>query len=74
MRLPDWPKVSVIISTYNRPVMLKRALESVLAQDYDDFDVIVVDDCSPDQDAINEVGREMYDRFAARFVDRKSVV
>lgn len=42
----EWPKVSVIISTYKRPEMLRRALESCLKQTYDDFEVIVVDDGS----------------------------
>jgi glycosyltransferase involved in cell wall biosynthesis len=42
------PKVSVIIPTYNRLPMLKEAVESVLAQDFEDFELIVVDDGSTD--------------------------
>ena len=42
------PKVSVIIPTYNRLPMLKEAVESVLAQDFKDFELIVVDDGSTD--------------------------
>lgn len=42
----DWPKVSVIISTYNRPEMLQRALRSVLGQTFRDFEVVVIDDGS----------------------------
>lgn len=38
---------SVVIPTYNRPHLLQRALRSVLAQTYQDFEVIVSDDCSP---------------------------
>jgi glycosyltransferase involved in cell wall biosynthesis len=42
------PKVSVIIPTYNRLPMLKEAVNSVLAQDFEDFELIVVDDGSTD--------------------------
>lgn len=38
------PKVSVVISTYNRPESLKRAIESVQNQTYQDFEMIVVVD------------------------------
>lgn len=38
------PKVSVVIPTYNRPDLVSRAIDSVLAQSFQDFEVIVVDD------------------------------
>lgn len=39
-------RVSVIISTYNRAPLLKRAIKSVLEQSMADLELIVVDDCS----------------------------
>lgn len=42
------PKVSVIIPTYKRPVFLERAIDSVLSQEYNNVEIIVVDDNNPD--------------------------
>lgn len=41
------PKVSVIIPTYGGSNSLKRAIESVLEQNYGNFNIIVVDDNDP---------------------------
>ena len=45
------PRVSVIIPTYRRPTLLLAAIQSVLAQTFQDFEIIVVDDNSGDNTA-----------------------
>jgi glycosyltransferase involved in cell wall biosynthesis len=42
------PHVSVIIPVYNSQRYIRESIESVLHQDYDDYEVIVVDDGSTD--------------------------
>ncbi|MBU2514762.1 glycosyltransferase [bacterium] len=46
--------ISVIIPTYNRSKSVAKAVESVLAQTYIDFELIVIDDGSED-DTINQL-------------------
>ena len=59
-KLRDVPTVSVIIPTYNRADFLKEAIESVLAQTFCDFELIVVDDGSTDRT------RDLLDGYGAR--------
>lgn len=42
------PKFSIIISTYNRAKILSKALESISAQPFEDFEIIISDDASTD--------------------------
>ncbi len=44
MSTPGQPVVSVVIPTYQRPGLLRRAIASVLAQTYGDWELIVSDD------------------------------
>ena len=49
------PHVSVIIPAWNAAEFLPNAVDSVLAQSFDDFEVIIVNDGSPDTAALERV-------------------
>ncbi len=57
----DEPLVSVIIPTFNRWPMVCESIDSAMAQDYPNFEVIVVDDGSSD---------ETEEELPGRYVDR----
>lgn len=41
-------KISVIVTSYNYANFIERTINSILAQTYTDFELIIVDDCSSD--------------------------
>ena len=45
------PLVSVLFTSYNHAPYLERALDSVKAQDFDDYELFISDDCSQDGSA-----------------------
>ena len=42
-------KISVIVPIYKVEQVLKRCVDSILAQTYENLEIILVDDGSPDQ-------------------------
>lgn len=42
------PKVSIIVPNYNHSLYLPKRMESIFNQTYQDFEVILLDDCSTD--------------------------
>ncbi|MDE7313831.1 MAG: glycosyltransferase [Eubacterium sp.] len=42
-------KISVILTSYNHEKFLRQSIESVLNQTYQDFEFLIVDDCSTDR-------------------------
>lgn len=42
------PTISVIVPNYNHALFLKQRLDSILRQTYQDFELILLDDCSTD--------------------------
>lgn len=43
-----WALVSIIMPSYNTGKFIKQTIESVIAQSYSNWELIIVDDCSPD--------------------------
>jgi GT2 family glycosyltransferase len=52
----DAPRVSICIPAYARPTELREALESVVAQDFPDFEVVVGDDSGQLEPVARAVG------------------
>ena len=42
------PKISVLAPTFNHQKYIGRFIESALNQTFEDFEVLIVDDCSSD--------------------------
>ena len=46
--MANFPKISVIVPVYNTEKYLHRCIDSVLAQTYKDFELLLIDDGSKD--------------------------
>ncbi len=44
----SFPKVSIVVATYNGELFLEKQLQSVISQTYSNLEIIVCDDCSTD--------------------------
>ena len=54
------PAISVLMPIYNCEKYVKRAIESVLNQNFGDFELIVINDCTPDKamNIVNKMAKE----------------
>jgi glycosyltransferase involved in cell wall biosynthesis len=68
------PKVSVVIPNYNHARFLQRRIESVLGQRFQDFEVILIDDCSTDdsQSLISSFAGDLRFRIAFNAINSGS--
>ena len=42
------PKVSIVLSSYNHAKYIQKSIDSALAQTFEDYELIIADDCSTD--------------------------
>jgi len=58
-------KFIVIVPVYNAEQYIEKCLESILIQDYDNYELIVIDDCSTDntQLIINRISEKYNNSF-----------
>lgn len=64
--------VSIIIPSHNRASLLQHAVESVLAQTFTDFEIIIVDDASTDETL--EVVRKLHEMHGAKIMPLRNEV
>lgn len=57
------PLISVCIPAYNRAGVLPALLDSILTQDFDNFDIVIAEDSSPERQAIGAKVAEYRKRF-----------
>lgn len=55
-------KVSIIIPHYNQKDCLQRLFPTLVDQTYQDFEVILIDDCSPDEETVAYIREFFKDR------------
>jgi glycosyltransferase involved in cell wall biosynthesis len=58
------PKVSIVMSVYNKGLYLRDAMDSILNQTYRDFELVIADNCSTD-DSVDII--RSYDDTRIRF-------
>lgn len=58
------PKISVIVPIYNVEPYLQRCLDSILNQTFQDFEVLCINDCTPDNsmDIVDDMVRKYPDK------------
>ena len=62
------PKVSIIIPHYNQIECLKRLLPSIANQTFEDYEVIIIDDATPDRSAVEHITTFIKDHRKMRLV------
>lgn len=68
------PLISVCIPAYNRAEVLRALLDSIIAQDFDDYEIVVCEDASPERLQIREVVATLPEpaRAGVRYVENET--
>ncbi len=62
------PAVSIIIPNYNTAEFIAETLDSVLAQTFTDYEIVVINDAAPDTEKLKKVLENYYDKII--FIDK----
>lgn len=66
-----FPKVTIGVPTYNRPELLRQALKRLVNQTYPNFEIVVSDNCSDDEQLIQSIVDEHHALGRIRLVRQK---
>ncbi len=68
------PKITVCIPAYNRAALLPDLLDSIFSQEFDDYDVLIAEDCSPERDDIRTVAMDYARRYPGKVKYQENTV
>jgi len=77
-KIPKYDKIMktnkfiVIVPVYNAELYIEKCLESILVQDYGNYDLVVIDDCSTDN--TYEIVKRIHDKYNNKFICRQNQV
>jgi abequosyltransferase len=61
-------KFTICIPSYNRAKYLPELLESIFGQDFQSFEVLICEDCSPEREKIAQIARQYEQRFRGQLI------
>ena len=62
------PMVTVLVPSYNHATFIRERIASIVNQTYQDYELIVIDDKSPD--GSDEIISDMQDKFGFQYIRR----
>jgi glycosyltransferase involved in cell wall biosynthesis len=61
-------KFTICIPSYNRAKYLPELLESIFGQDFQSFEVLICEDCSPEREKIAQIAMQYEQRFRGQLI------